>query len=105
MGVKDITEKNLEELDDVFADIINVLLFKGERLVQEDELEADTTKSMFKTDGKIHEQERDVSKFWKNGEIRISILGIENQTKQDSDMPLRVISYDGASYKQQLLND
>ena len=105
MGVKDITEKNLEELDDVFADIINVLLFKGERLVQEDELEADTTKSMFKTDGKIHEQERDVSKFWKNGEIRISILGIENQTKQDSDMPLRVISYDGASYKQQLLNE
>lgn len=105
MGVKDITGKNLEELDDVFADIINVLLFKGERLVQEDELEADTTKSMFKTDGKIHEQERDVSKFWKNGEIRISILGIENQTKQDSDMPLRVISYDGASYKQQLLNE
>lgn len=105
MGVKDITEKNLEELDDVFADIINVLLFKGERLVQEDELEADTTKSMFKADGKIHEQERDVSKFWKNGEIRISILGIENQTKQDSDMPLRVISYDGASYKQQLLNE
>ena len=105
MGVKDITEKNLEELDDVFADIINVLLFKGDRLVQEDELEADTTKSMFKTDGKIHEQERDVSKFWKNGEIRISILGIENQTKQDSDMPLRVISYDGASYKQQLLNE
>lgn len=105
MGVKDITEKNLEELDDVFADIINVLLFKGERLVQEDELEADTTKSMFKADGKIHEQERDVSKFWKNGEIRISILGIENQTKQDSDMPLRIISYDGASYKQQLLNE
>ena len=60
---------------------------------------------MFKADGKIHEQERDVSKFWKNGEIRISILGIENQTKQDSDMPLRIISYDGASYKQQLLNE
>ena len=54
---------------------------------------------MFKADGKIHEQERDVSKCWKNGEIRISILGIENQTTQDSDMPLRVISYDGASYK------
>lgn len=60
---------------------------------------------MFKADGKIHEQERDVSKFWKNGEIRISILGIENQTAQDSDMPLRVISYDGASYKQQLLDN
>ena len=104
MAEKDITEKNLEALNDVFADIVNVLLFKGERVVHENELESDTTKSMFKADGEIHEQERDVSKFWKNGEIRISILGFENQTKQDSDMPLRVMSYDGASYKQQLLD-
>ena len=104
MAEKDITEKNLEVLNDVFADIVNVLLFKGEQVINEKDLEADTTKSMFKADGKIHEQERDVSKFWKNGEIRISILGIENQTAQDSDMPLRVISYDGASYKQQLLD-
>ena len=104
MAEKDITEKNLEALNDVFADIVNVLLFKGEQVINEKDLEADTTKSMFKADGKIHEQERDVSKFWKNGEIRISILGIENQTAQDSDMPLRVISYDGASYKQQLID-
>ena len=104
MAEKDLTEKNLEALNDVFADIVNVLLFKGEQVITENDLEADTTKSMFKADGKIHEQERDVSKFWKNGEIRISILGIENQTAQDSDMPLRVISYDGASYKQQLLD-
>ena len=104
MAEKDITEKNLEALNDVFADIVNVLLFKGEQVINEKDLEADTTKSMFKADGKIHEQERDVSKFWKNGEIRISILGIENQTVQNSDMPLRVISYDGASYKQQLLD-
>ena len=104
MAEKDITEKNLEALNDVFADIVNVLLLKGEQVINEKDLEADTTKSMFKADGKIHEQERDVSKFWKNGEIRISILGIENQTAQDSDMPLRVISYDGASYKQQLLD-
>lgn len=104
MAEKDITEKNLEALNDVFADIVNVLLFKGEQVINEKDLEADTTKSMFKADGKIHEQERDVSKFWKNGEIRISILGIENQTAQNSDMPLRVISYDGASYKQQLLD-
>ena len=103
-GREGYNRKNLEALNDVFADIVNVLLFNGEQVINEKDLEADTTKSMFKADGKIHEQERDVSKFWKNGEIRISILGIENQTAQDSDMPLRVISYDGASYKQQLLD-
>lgn len=105
MGEKDITEKHLEAWNDVFADIVNVLLFNGKRLINENDLEADTKDSMFKADGEIHEQERDVSKFWKNGEIRISILGFENQTVPDKDMPLRVISYDGASYKQQLLDE
>lgn len=105
MGAKDIAEKNLETWNDVFADIVNVLLFNGKKIILENELEADTTNSMFKADGKLHEQERDVSKFWKNGEIRIAILGFENQTVQDYKMPLRVISYDGASYKQQLLDE
>ena len=104
MGEKDITEKHLEAFNDVFADIVNVLLFKGKQLMKEKDLEAVTKDSMFKADGKIHQQERDVSKFWKNGEVRISILGFENQSIQDTDMPLRVISYDGASYKQQLLD-
>ena len=98
MGTKDITEKHLEDLNDVFADIVNVLLFNGERIVKEKDLEADTVKTMFKADGEIHDQERDVSKFWKNGEIRISILGLENQTTQDADMPLRVFGYDGSKF-------
>ena len=104
MGEKDIAEKNLEALNDVFADIVNVLLFNGNRLMKENELEADTKDSQFKADGQLHEQERDVSKLWKNGEVRISIIGFENQTVQDYKMPLRVISYDGASYKKQLLD-
>lgn len=102
MGAKDIAEKNLEAFNDVFADIVNVLLFKGKHLMKEKDLESATKDSMFKADGKIHEQERDVSKFWKNGEVRISILGFENQTVQDYNMPLRVIGYDGASYKMQV---
>ncbi len=105
MAEKDITEKNLEEWNDVFADIANVLLFNGNRLMKESELEDASKESQFKADGKIHEQERDVAKFWRNGEIRISIFGFENQTRQDYRMPLRVMSYDGASYKQQLLDD
>ena len=101
---KDITEKQLEDWNDVFADIVNVLLFNGRRLIQEKELEDATKDTMLKADGKVHEQERDVSKIWKNGEIRISLIGLENQTAQDYKMPLRVISYDGASYKKQLLD-
>ena len=104
MGEKDIAEKTLEAWNDVFADIVNVLLFKGKQVVKEDELEAATPTSAFKAGKKLHQQERDVAKFWKNGEIKISLLGFENQSIADPKMPLRVISYDGASYKQQLLD-
>ena len=39
MGQKDIAEKRLESYNDVFADIVNVLLFSGEKLIAEDQLE------------------------------------------------------------------
>lgn len=32
MDIKDIAEKNLEAFNDVFADIVNVLLFNGKQL-------------------------------------------------------------------------
>ena len=107
MAEKDIAEKNLEAWNDVFADIANVLLFNGKRLIKEDELEADTKDSMFKADDELHEQERDVSKYWNGASetkarVRIALLGIENQTKYDKDMPLRVMGYDGASYRAEL---
>lgn len=106
MGTKDIVEKHLEEYNDVFADIVNVLLFDGKTIVKESELENGLTKSQYKADtSKVHEQERDVSKFWKNGLIKIAIYGLENQTLIDNDMPLRVMGYDGQSYRSQLLAD
>lgn len=103
MGEKDITEKILISYNDVFADIINVALFNGRQVISEEDLEDEASLSAYKADGKIHEQDRDVAKRWKNGNIRISCLGIENQSESDADMPLRVIGYDGAAYRAQLL--
>ena len=42
MGEKDITEKTPEDYADVFADVVNVLLFDGEQRVLPEDL-ADTT--------------------------------------------------------------
>lgn len=104
MGTKDITEKHLIEIDEIFADIINGTIFNGKQIVKENELQDIPMKSQFKADSnKIHEQERDIAKRWSKDGVIFSILGIENQTAIDKDMPLRVISYDGASYKSQLL--
>ena len=57
------------------------LLFKGQQIIAEDDLIAETPRSLYKAAGKLHEQERDVAKFWQNGKIRIALLGFENQTE------------------------
>ncbi len=105
MSEKDAMEKMLETYNDVFSDILNVLLFHGERIVKEGDLTDETHHSVYKADGKLHEQERDAAKYWKNCDVRIALFGIENQTVPDADMPLRVIGYDGAAYRSQLLKD
>lgn len=96
MAEKDIAEKTLEAYNDVFADIVNVLLFHGRHFVKEDELEEESPDSSYKADGRLHAQERDVAKYWKKGLVRIALYGLENQTGIDRDMPLRLFSYDGA---------
>lgn len=97
-----MSEKILEAYNDVFSDIVNVLLFHGEEVLKPEELEDQTPRSYYKADGKIREIERDVAKRWKKEQIRLACIGVENQTGSDPDMPLRVIGYDGAEYRAQL---
>lgn len=104
MGL-DANEKILADYNDVFADIMNVFLFGGKQVIKEDQLENSKDRSQYKADGELHQQERDVSKFYNDKEIRIAFLGIEHQNKAEEYMPLRVISYDGSSYRSQLLKN
>lgn len=103
MGEKDKTQKILEAYNDVFSDIVNVLLFNGKNVIAPDELEEQAPRSYYKAAGQLHEMERDVAKRWKKGNIRVACVGLENQTDADADMPLRVMGYDGAEYRAQLL--
>jgi hypothetical protein len=101
MAEKDKTEKSLEEMNDVFADIVNVLLADGKVLIEESQLVEANPHSNYSSAGKILEQERDVYKYWNKNKIRIANIGFENETSDDGDMPLRVLNYDGASYRAQ----
>lgn len=104
MTNKDITEKILEDYNDVFADIINTILFKGEQRVMPSALEDLAVHSQYRAnDAAIHEQERDVLKRWKDCNVELTICGIENQTKIERNMPFRIMAYDGAAYRSQLL--
>lgn len=88
----------------MFADIVNVLVLEGRQRIDPDDLTAAAVHSQYKADdGVLHEQERDVSKYWKKQKIHMALFGIENQTDIEKNMPFRVIGYDGAAYRQQLL--
>ena len=101
MQEKDITQKMLERYNDVFSDIVNVLLLGGKRVVEEETLFDAVTDSVLKIDKKVRIQDRDVAKYWKDSQINIALLGIENQTTPNKLMPFRVISYDGTEYGKQ----
>ena len=63
MGEKDMSEKILEDYNDVFSDIVNVLLFHGQELIEPSAHESISVHSQYKgEDAKLHEQERDVAK-------------------------------------------
>ncbi|MBQ4069710.1 MAG: Rpn family recombination-promoting nuclease/putative transposase [Lachnospiraceae bacterium] len=88
----------------MFSDIVNVLLFNGDEIVTPDALIDSMNFSQYKADdGKIHEQERDTFKIWEGQDVEMVLFGIENQTDSDKDMPFRIMGYDGASYRSQLL--
>ena len=59
-------------------------------------------RSAYKIEDKFEEQERDVKKFWKRGQIRLAIFGLENQTGEDPDYIFRDFGYEGADYRDQV---
>ena len=100
LGEKDIAEKQLLELEDVFADIVNVLLLDGKPLILPEELKPATKDSPYKDkELKMRMQERDIAKLWIKENVRLAFFGLEDQTAIDYDMPLRIIGYDGAVYR------
>lgn len=48
MGEKDMSEKILEDYNDVFSDIVNVLLFHGQELIEPSALESISVHSQYK---------------------------------------------------------
>ena len=85
--------------------MMNVFIFGGDEVINENDLEDVNPNSFYVENAKTKEQERDIAKKWIKENVIISFMGIENQTEQDPTMPLRVISYDGASYKYMLASD
>ena len=105
LGEKDILEKKLLMFNDVFADFVNGIMFDGKDVVKEDELVDLSGWSHYKGDDSKHRfQDRDVETMEEENVV-ISLIGVENQDIPDKNMVFRVLSYDGASYRTQLVEE
>lgn len=102
MAQKDLAGKILLGIDEIFCDVVNVLLLKGECLLKEEDLEDVNTHTQYHADGRYHEMIRDVAKYWKKQNVCIAVIGVEHESKPDRMMPLRVFSYDGGAYRAQI---
>lgn len=103
MGEKDIVEKTLFDYPDVVADVMNVLLFNGRKIMKPEEIVDVNVHSQYKIGEELHEETRDNLKGWrKNGKI-LAFIGTEQQTEDEKEEPIRIFGYDGAVYLGQVV--
>ena len=75
MGQKDYTQRDFLEYNDVFADILNTLIFDGKKIVSEKELISLIRTSSYQgRDNAPRIQERDVVRFWDQKRIRVAFF-------------------------------
>ena len=112
MGQKDLAAKDLESRPEVFADIINALIYEGEQIVSPEQLRPAPTETLYESlveelDGKADEdmcgrlrnQYNDVSKYeTEEQKIRIQYV-LENESSENYRLILRKAGYEGAIYR------
>lgn len=126
MGQKDLTAKELESRPDVFADIINALVYRGKQVILPQTLQAAPTETLYagrldkeddkglkmeeaeKTYDMLRSQYNDVSKYEMTGSegqenpsgqtIKIQYI-LENESGENYRLLLRKAGYEGAVYR------
>ena len=105
MGKKDRYEKVYTGNAEVFADIVNYLLYEGEKKIRPDDLRELDGEELLVEEKKVLQRFRDVVKqvtVRQNEEAIYMIIGLENQTQVHYAMPVRTMVYDAMHYAGQV---
>jgi len=103
MGNRDILEKRLEENADVFADIMNNIVFEGNHVLDTESLvNLSAVSYSRKQNGNWWQGYRDIIMADRRNQQYHLICGIENQEDYDNTMPVRTMGYDYAAYEKQI---
>ena len=98
---KDLAEKKLLDYNDVFADIVNAVVFQGKPVIRPEDLREVHPVSAY-SEGDFRQLERDIAKRWVKGNMTMCFLGAENQNEIDPDMLFRNMGYDGVTYREEI---
>lgn len=99
MGKADVYENDYLENAEIFADLINGVLYQGEQVVKPQELrEQDGELRSIRKYG-VKKTVRDKVRLWKN--TIFAIFTVENQTKVDYAMVLRAMLTESMAYEKQ----
>ena len=105
LGKKDRYEKVYTGNAEVFADIVNYLLYEGEERIRPDDLRELDGEELLVEEKKVLQRLRDVVKqvtVRQNEEAIYMIIGLENQTQVHYAMPVRTMVYDAMHYAGQV---
>lgn len=102
MGDKDKSEKLFVACRDVFVELVNVLVYQGEKVLAEEMMFPGPTESIYlRRDTELTCQFQDYSMYEVvRGEIH-ALYTMENQSYVDYQMVLRHAGYEGAAYRRQ----
>lgn len=103
MGKANVTVNQYFENNERFADLFNVAVFKGKKIVVAEELSEMDTKARRvsrEKSGKIYGEEyvRDHLKTWKRG-ADLLILGLEPEASLSYALPVKLMKYESIQYE------
>lgn len=102
MGQPDLAVNSLTSHADVFADIINAIIYEGRTVLNETCLKPFYVNSAVSKQGKLKGLYRDTCMEDTRNGIRYVIWGIENQYVDDLTTPFKIMGYDFTAYDKQI---
>lgn len=102
MGQTDLASNSLTSHPDVFADIINTIIYKGRTVLEAENLKPFYVNSTITKSGRLRGLYRDNCMEDLRGGIRYVIWGLENQYVPDRTTPFKVMGYNFTAYDRQI---
>ena len=102
MGQTDLASNSLTSHPDVFADIVNAIIYKGDTVLAPEHLKPFYVNSTIAKNGKLKGLYRDNCMEDIRDGVRYVIWGLENQYVPDRTTPFKVMGYNYTAYDRQI---